>query len=197
MLDAYIRADVALLPGLSGGALVNASGELVGMLSAHLAGGDPVAIPANTLDGIVDRILSGGSLRRAYLGVSSQPVELQELLRRSLGIEQTMGSCCSASSRTLQPNALDCSWAATSCCRSAAAPSRTARRCRWRSAPPRLAADARSHHSWRSGARHHGRARAEAQLVKLSWLAVLLLLQEKNVSVLRELASASPFRTTN
>jgi S1-C subfamily serine protease len=91
LLDAYIRADVALLPGLSGGALVNASGELLGMLSAHLAGGDPVAIPASTLDGIVDRILSGGSLRRAYLGVSSQPVDLQELLRRSLGIEQTMG----------------------------------------------------------------------------------------------------------
>ena len=91
LLDAYIRADVALLPGLSGGALVDAGGELLGMLSAHLAGGDPVAIPANTLDGIVERILSGGSLRRAYLGVSSQPVELQELLRRSLGIEQTMG----------------------------------------------------------------------------------------------------------
>jgi S1-C subfamily serine protease len=79
------------LPGLSGGALVNASGELLGMLSAQLAGGDPVAIPTSTLDGIVERILSGGSLRRAYLGVSSQPVELQELLRRSLGIDQTMG----------------------------------------------------------------------------------------------------------
>ncbi|HEY1296191.1 MAG TPA: trypsin-like peptidase domain-containing protein [Chloroflexota bacterium] len=91
LLDAYIRADVALLPGLSGGALVNASGQLIGMLSAHLAGGDPVAIPAATLDGIVERLLSGGTQRRAYLGVSTQPVELQELLRRSLGIEQSSG----------------------------------------------------------------------------------------------------------
>ena len=58
---------------------------------AYLAGGDPVAIPAATLDGIVERIVSGGTLRRAYLGVSSQPVELQELLRRGLGIQQATG----------------------------------------------------------------------------------------------------------
>ena len=89
LLDAYIRADVALLPGLSGGALVDAGGGLLGMLSAYLAGGDPVAIPAATIDSIVERILTGGTLRRAYLGVSTQPVELQELLRRGLGIEQT------------------------------------------------------------------------------------------------------------
>jgi S1-C subfamily serine protease len=89
LLDAYIRADVALLPGLSGGALVDAGGQLLGMLSAHLAGGDPVAIPAATIEGIVDRIVSGGTLRRAYLGVSTQPVELQELLRTRLRIEQT------------------------------------------------------------------------------------------------------------
>jgi S1-C subfamily serine protease len=91
LLDAYIRADVALLPGLSGGALVDASGRLLGMLSAHLAGGDPVAIPVATIDDIVERILSGGTLRRAYLGVSTQPVELQELLRSRLGLQQTAG----------------------------------------------------------------------------------------------------------
>ncbi len=91
LLDAYIRADVALLPGLSGGALVDARGQLLGMLSAYLAGGDPVAIPAATIDGIVDRIQTGGSLRRAYLGVSTQPVELQELLRRRLSVAQTTG----------------------------------------------------------------------------------------------------------
>ena len=89
LLDAYIRADVALLPGLSGGALVDARGRLLGMLSAQLAGGDPVAIPSTTIDSVVERILSGGSLRRAYLGVSSQPVELQELLRSRLGLQQT------------------------------------------------------------------------------------------------------------
>jgi S1-C subfamily serine protease len=91
VLDAYIRADVALLPGLSGGALVNAEGQVIGMLSAYLAGGDPVAIPVHSIDQIVERILTGGSVRRAYLGVSTQPVELQEVLRRRLGVQQTAG----------------------------------------------------------------------------------------------------------
>jgi serine protease Do len=91
VLDAYIRADVALLPGLSGGALSDVNGRIVGMLSAQLAGGDPVAIPADTIDQLVERVLSGQSLRRAYLGVSTQPVELQEVLRLRLGLAQTSG----------------------------------------------------------------------------------------------------------
>jgi S1-C subfamily serine protease len=91
LLEAYIRADVALLPGLSGGALVDVQGELLGMLSAYLAGGDPVAIPTTTLDTVVQRLLTGGSVRRAYLGVSTQPVELQEAVRSRLGLEQTAG----------------------------------------------------------------------------------------------------------
>lgn len=91
LLEAYIRADVALLPGLSGGALVDVSGNVVGLLSAQLAGGDPVAIPIETVDSVVKRILTGGSSRRAYLGVSTQAVELQDVLRLRLGLEQTAG----------------------------------------------------------------------------------------------------------
>jgi serine protease Do len=91
LLDAYIRADVALLPGLSGGALADVQGRVVGMLSAYLAGGDPVGIPTASIDAIVQRILSGGTLRRAYLGVSTQPVELQESLRTRLGLAQSGG----------------------------------------------------------------------------------------------------------
>ncbi len=91
LLEAYIRADVALLPGLSGGALVDVGGRVVGMLSAYLAGGEPVGIPLDSLDAIVQRVVSGGTLRRAYLGVSSQPVDIQAGLRTRLGIEQTGG----------------------------------------------------------------------------------------------------------
>lgn len=91
VLDAYIRADVALLPGLSGGAMADVQGRVVGMLSAYLAGGDPVGIPTASIDGLVQRILSGGALRRAYLGISTQPVELQESLRARLGLAQTGG----------------------------------------------------------------------------------------------------------
>jgi S1-C subfamily serine protease len=91
LLDAYVRADVALLPGLSGGALADVEGRVVGMLSAYLAGGDPVGIPINSIDAIVQRIVSGQTLRRAYLGVSTQPVDIQDSLRSRLGIDQTAG----------------------------------------------------------------------------------------------------------
>jgi S1-C subfamily serine protease len=91
LLDAYIRADVALLPGLSGGALADVHGRVVGMLSAHLAGGDPVGLPSASIDTIVQRTLSGQTSRRAYLGVSTQPVELQEALRSRLRLAQTTG----------------------------------------------------------------------------------------------------------
>jgi S1-C subfamily serine protease len=91
VLDAYLRADVALLPGLSGGALADVQGRAVGMLSSQLAGGDPVAIPILVVDSLVQRILTGRSLKRAYLGVSTQPVELQEGLRQRLGASQPSG----------------------------------------------------------------------------------------------------------
>jgi S1-C subfamily serine protease len=91
VIDAYVRADVALLPGLSGGALADVQGRLVGMLNAQLAGGDPVAIPTPTLEALVQRVLAGGSFVRGYLGVSTQPVELQELLRSRLSLQQTSG----------------------------------------------------------------------------------------------------------
>ncbi|MGI9146116.1 MAG: S1C family serine protease [Chloroflexota bacterium] len=91
LLETYIRADIALLPGLSGGALVDLRGRVVAMLSAQLAGGDPVGIPVGSLDGIIQRILEGKALRRAYLGVSSQAVEIQAGLRASIGIQQAGG----------------------------------------------------------------------------------------------------------
>jgi S1-C subfamily serine protease len=61
------------------------------MLSASVAGGDPVAMPVDSIAAVVQRILGGGTLRRAYLGVSTQPVELQEALRIRLAIQQTAG----------------------------------------------------------------------------------------------------------
>src|SRR5919201_2532119 len=61
VVDGYVRADVAMLPGFSGGAIADVQGRLVGLLSTHLAGGDPVALPAATLVDLVDRALAGGA----------------------------------------------------------------------------------------------------------------------------------------
>jgi S1-C subfamily serine protease len=91
VLDAYLRADVALLPGFSGGAIVDVQGRVLGLLSAHLAGGDSMAIPCAVVDRLVQALLSGGVRHRAYLGISTQAVDLQEAVRQSLGLDQGSG----------------------------------------------------------------------------------------------------------
>jgi len=74
----YIRSDVVLAPGNSGGPLLNAAGEVVG-INAMIFGGDlAVAIPSH----VATTWVAGVPSRRAYLGVSIQPVELPEHLRQ-------------------------------------------------------------------------------------------------------------------
>ena len=69
-----IQTDAAINPGNSGGALVNADGEVIGINSAKLAAsgveGMGFAIPTNTVQNIIDEIMSKGYVARPYLGVS-------------------------------------------------------------------------------------------------------------------------------
>lgn len=77
-LDHYIRLDLTLYPGSSGGAAVNTAGEAVGIATSVLSRVAGVAIPAATVDRVVDEILKRGRVARAYLGVGLQPVELPD-----------------------------------------------------------------------------------------------------------------------
>ena len=91
VLDTYLRADVALLPGFSGGVLADAQGRALGLLSSQLAGGDPMAIPVASLERRVEQMRAGGLRGRAYLGISTQAVDLQSGLRQALGLPQESG----------------------------------------------------------------------------------------------------------
>jgi len=75
-LDSYIRLDLTLYPGSSGGLVVNTAGEAVGIATSALSRIAGVAIPAATINRVLDEILARGSVRRGYLGVGLQPVEL-------------------------------------------------------------------------------------------------------------------------
>lgn len=90
-VEGYIRADLALYPGFSGGPLVDVQGRVVGLNSSHLAPGRGVAIPSAAVTGIVQTLLTQGRIRRAYLGVTSQPVLLPGTLRQKLGLGQETG----------------------------------------------------------------------------------------------------------
>lgn len=77
-LDRYIRLDLTLYPASSGGLVVNTKGEAIGVATSALSRIAGLAIPASTVDRVVDEILSRGHVARGYLGVGLQPVELPD-----------------------------------------------------------------------------------------------------------------------
>ncbi len=75
----FIQTDAAINPGNSGGALINTSGQLIGVNTAILsrAGGNQgvgFAVPANLARSVMNQLLRNGKVMRGYLGVMIQPV---------------------------------------------------------------------------------------------------------------------------
>ena len=84
-LGGIIRTDATLYPGFSGGPLVNTAGQMVGLATSHFGSGAGLAIPLETVERVTAALTSHGRIRRGFLGVSSQQVELPEALRGALG----------------------------------------------------------------------------------------------------------------
>ena len=78
MLERYIRTDATPYPGFSGGPLVGADGLVVGVTTTGLARGVALAIPASTAWRTAEALARHGSIKRGFLGISSQPVRLPE-----------------------------------------------------------------------------------------------------------------------
>jgi S1-C subfamily serine protease len=77
IVDDVIQTDAALNPGNSGGALVVASGEVVGINTAVAGVGVGLAIPINAITRqIVATLVTEGQVRRAYLGLAGNPAPL-------------------------------------------------------------------------------------------------------------------------
>jgi serine protease Do len=79
-LESFIQTDAAVNPGNSGGALVNASGELVGINAAIASrtgsySGYSFAVPASIARKVVDDLKQYGEVQRALLGVKMKPVD--------------------------------------------------------------------------------------------------------------------------
>ena len=77
-LDRYVRADVAMLPGFSGGPLVDASGNLIGLNSSTLGRFGGVTVLNESIDLISASLLRHGRVRRGYLGIGAQAVRLPD-----------------------------------------------------------------------------------------------------------------------
>jgi S1-C subfamily serine protease len=81
IVDDVIQTDAALNPGNSGGALVVASGQVVGINTAVAGVGVGLAIPINGITRqIIATLMADGRVRRAYLGLAGSPVPLPPAL---------------------------------------------------------------------------------------------------------------------
>ena len=83
-LAPYIRLDIGVQPTAIGGAVVDAHGGLVGVATPRFARFGAIAVPAPTVNRVVDVLLQKGRIPRGYLGVGLQPVRLPDALRRTL-----------------------------------------------------------------------------------------------------------------
>lgn len=86
-VDRYLQTDVVMYPGFSGGPLVGATGTVLGVNTSGLLRGVSLTVPTITVQRVVNELLEHGSVRRGYLGVAAQPVELPERIRAELGQE--------------------------------------------------------------------------------------------------------------
>lgn len=85
IMNGLIQTDAAINGGNSGGALLNAKGELIGVNTAKAGGADGIgfAIPVTTAEPIVDRIVKTGSYEPTYLGLRG----FDAGMARSMGLD--------------------------------------------------------------------------------------------------------------
>src|SRR5687768_11047636 len=94
----FIQTDASINPGNSGGALVNLTGELVGINTAIVAPtganvGIGFAVPSVMVKAVLDQIVRFGEVRRGRLGASSE--DITHDLAASLGLKSTDGAIIS------------------------------------------------------------------------------------------------------
>lgn len=93
LLENLIQTDAALNPGNSGGPLVTSRGEVVGVNTAVILGGQGIAfaVPINTATWVISSLLRDGRVRRSHLGVAGQDVDVPRRLVREHALTHERG----------------------------------------------------------------------------------------------------------
>lgn len=82
-----IQTTAQLLPGFSGGPLVDTEGRVIGINSWNFGRGVSLALPVDIADRVAESLRTHGRIRTAYLGVGVQPIRLSD----TLGLGQENG----------------------------------------------------------------------------------------------------------
>jgi serine protease Do len=93
--DDFIQTDAAINPGNSGGPLFNLNGEVVGVNTAIIAGGQGIgfAIPVDMARNVVEQLQNKGKVVRGWLGVLVQQITPE--IAESLNLSQPEGALVS------------------------------------------------------------------------------------------------------
>jgi S1-C subfamily serine protease len=83
-LSPYVRLDVGLQPTAVGGAVIDAYGRAIGIATPRFARFGAIAVPASTVNRVVDALLKAGHIPHGYLGVGLHPIRLPDSLRQTL-----------------------------------------------------------------------------------------------------------------
>jgi S1-C subfamily serine protease len=97
-MENLIQTDAALNPGNSGGPLVTTRGEVVGVNTAVILGGQGIAfaVPVNTATWVISSLLKDGKVRRSYLGVAGQDIAIPRRLVREHALPRERGMSVTA-----------------------------------------------------------------------------------------------------
>ena len=93
LIDDVIQTDAALNPGNSGGPLLDSNGLVIGMNTALIRGAQGLcfAVASNLVQYVVGKIILEGKLRRGYIGIAGQTVQLHKRLVESLKLTTKSG----------------------------------------------------------------------------------------------------------
>jgi serine protease Do len=90
--DNFLQTDASINPGNSGGPLVNMNGEVIGVNTAIVAGGQGIgfAIPVDIAKEVLPQLKEKGFVTRGWLGVAIQEVTPE--LAKSFGLPEAKGA---------------------------------------------------------------------------------------------------------